>query len=63
MSFWESVTTEESINIKLDSSLRSEWQSKNTRSVGIEPTTHGFGDHCSADELRPYNIFIIQPYN
>ena len=27
--------------------------SKKTRSVGIEPTAHGFGDHCSTDELRP----------
>ena len=30
-----------------------------TRSVGIEPTAHGFGDHCSTDELRPYNNSII----
>ena len=53
--------TEESYQKNEDSSLRSEWQhKKNSRSVGIEPTAHGFGDHCSTDELRPYNNLIIR---
>lgn len=55
MSFWKSEATEEykKTNIYILHYVQDDNQKK-SRSVGIEPTAHGFGDHCSTDELRPY---------